>query len=94
MIIANATSATDEAATMRNEQCSLCFGVLEVRELAPCEDCGGDPQQIEHFRVGKHTHQRFEVLADLELTFRRDLKSMAPSFSRVARPSSLWSISK
>ena len=53
---------------MRNEQCPLCFGGLEVREVAPCEECGGDPQEIDHFRQGKHTYQRFEVFAGLELT--------------------------
>ena len=47
---------------MQNEHCPLCFGGLEVREVAPCEECGGDPQEIDHFRQGKHTYQRFETI--------------------------------
>ena len=51
----------------------------------------GRPQEIEHFRVGKHTYQRFEVFADLELTlcnFRMlDFGSYDPTFFGLPRGS-------
>lgn len=50
-----------------SEQCPLCLGELEVREVAPCDDCGAVPQEIEHFHQGKHTYQRFEIFPGLEL---------------------------
>ena len=52
---------------MPSEQCPICFSPLEVREVAPCDDCGAVPEEIEHFRQGKHTYQRIEVLPGLEL---------------------------
>lgn len=52
---------------MPAEQCPLGFGVLEVREVAPCDECGAEPEELEHFRSGQHTYQRLEVFAGLEL---------------------------
>ena len=52
---------------MLTEQCPLCFSVLETREVAPCDDCGADPTELDHFRLDEHTYQRLEVLAGLEL---------------------------
>jgi hypothetical protein len=40
---------------------------LEVRDVAPCEDCGADPSEIEHFRDGLHTFSEYEVLPGLTL---------------------------
>lgn len=45
----------------RQAQCPECFGPLEVREVAPCFDCGWDPTEIEHFRDGKHVYSELEV---------------------------------
>jgi len=53
---------------MPSEQCPLCFSHLEVRDVAPCHECGAAPEELEHFRQGKHTYQRFEVFSGLELT--------------------------
>ena len=52
---------------MHETHCPLCYGSLEVREVAPCEDCGGDPTEIEHFRRGKHTYSEYEVFPGLKL---------------------------
>lgn len=69
----------------------MCFGPLDVREAAPCDECGGDPEEIEHFRLGKHTYQRFEVFAGLELTLCNfcmvDFGSYDPTFFGLPRGS-------
>jgi hypothetical protein len=76
---------------MANEQCPVCFSVLEVRDVAPCEECGSDPQEIEHFQQGKHTYQRLEVFAGLELTLCNfcmvDFASWDPTFFGLPRGS-------
>ena len=46
---------------MSESHCPICFEELEVRDVAPCFDCGWDPTELEHFAVGKHTYM--EVLA-------------------------------
>jgi hypothetical protein len=65
------------------------FWPPQVREVAPCEEGGGDPREIEHFRVRKHTYQRFEVFADLELTLCNfcmlDFGSYDPTFFGLPR---------
>lgn len=53
---------------MQATHCPVCYGELEVRELAPCDDCGAQLQELEHFREGKHTFSIYEVFPDLELT--------------------------
>ena len=42
--------------------CPLCYGELETRDVAPCMDCGWDPQELEHFTAGKHSYAELEVL--------------------------------
>lgn len=42
-------------------QCPICNDVLEVRKLAPCDDCGWDPKEIEDFENDIHTYAEFEV---------------------------------
>lgn len=44
-----------------NPQCPICGEELEVREVAPCDDCGWDPTEIEHFNNHEHTYSEFEV---------------------------------
>lgn len=53
---------------MQETHCPVCCGLLEVRELAPCDDCGGRPTELEHFREGRHTFTIFAVFPGLELT--------------------------
>ena len=51
------------------QYCPICYGELEVRECAPCHDCGGDvPTEIEHLQAHQHTYTTFEVYAGLRLT--------------------------
>src|SRR5690348_16918302 len=51
------------------EQCPICFTELEVRDCAPCDDCGWNvPTEIEHFKEKLHTYTIYEVYQDLRLT--------------------------
>ncbi|MBK7976177.1 MAG: hypothetical protein IPK07_23855 [Deltaproteobacteria bacterium] len=31
----------------------LCFAALEVRDVAPCADCGHDPAELAHLARGR-----------------------------------------
>lgn len=50
------------------EQCPICYHELEVRECAPCDDCGGDPKEINDLRQGIHTYNTYEVYPGFRLT--------------------------
>lgn len=52
---------------MKETHCPLCHAELEVRNVAPCEECGGLPEELEHFREGKHTFTEYEVFPPLKL---------------------------
>ena len=47
------------------EQCPECGEELEVVNIAPCDDCGWDPKEIEHFNSSKHTYARYEVYGSI-----------------------------
>jgi hypothetical protein len=55
-------------AIMQETNCPLCYGELEVRDVAPCDECGAVPQEIEHFAYGKHTYAEYEVFPPLKVT--------------------------
>ncbi len=46
---------------MAESRCPICYGELEVREVTPCFDCGGEPKELEHLAEGKHIYS--EVVA-------------------------------
>lgn len=50
------------------EQCPICYLELEVRDCAPCDDCGWDPKEINHLKQGIHTYNTYEVYKGLRLT--------------------------
>ena len=52
---------------MQETACPLCHGPLEAREVAPCDECGGSSEAIEHFRAGEHTYAEYEVFPGLPL---------------------------
>jgi hypothetical protein len=56
-----------EAAPMKPEQCPLCFSPLEAREVAPCMECGHDPEELRHFAEGKHTYAEYRIFGPLAL---------------------------
>jgi hypothetical protein len=50
------------------DYCPICYTQLEVRECAPCFDCGWDvPAEIEDMQQKKHMYATFEVYAGLRL---------------------------
>jgi hypothetical protein len=53
---------------MQEVQCPLCFSLLEVRDVAPCDECGGSFNEIEDFRQGKHKYRQYEIFPPLRLT--------------------------
>jgi hypothetical protein len=46
---------------MTESQCPVCGGELEVREVAPCFDCGADRGELDDLAEGEHTYA--ELLA-------------------------------
>lgn len=54
---------------MEMEQCPICFGELEVRDCAPCDDCGWNvPTEIEHLNQKIHTYTTYEIYQGIRLT--------------------------
>jgi len=47
---------------MSESHCPLCYSELEVREVAPCYDCGDDPAELVELAEGQHTYDEVEVL--------------------------------
>ncbi len=47
--------------------CPLCHALLEIREVAPCMDCGHLPEEIEHALTGQHTYAEMRIFGDLTL---------------------------
>lgn len=52
---------------MQETHCLLCYAELETRDVAPCAECGSDPQELEHFAAGKHGYAEYEVFPRLRL---------------------------
>ena len=52
---------------MKIEQCPICYSSLEVKEFAPCDDCGGLEQEINHFKGGSHKYNVYEIYNGLKL---------------------------
>jgi len=52
---------------MQETHCPLCHDLLEVREVAPCEDCGGDPKELSDFRRQIHQYNEYEIFPGLRL---------------------------
>jgi len=52
---------------MKIEQCPICYSNLEVKKFAPCDDCGGLEQEINHFRDGVHKYNVYEIYNGLKL---------------------------
>jgi len=52
---------------MKETHCPLCYETLEIRDVAPCEECGGDPDELRHFRGGEHSYAEYEVFPGLNL---------------------------
>lgn len=74
---------------MQESHCPLCYCELEVRDVAPCDECGALPQELEHFRAGKHSYAEYEVFPPLTLTLCNfcdvDFGSTDPTFFGLPR---------
>jgi hypothetical protein len=46
---------------MAETHCPLCYGPLEVRDVAPCYDCGHDSKELDHLAEGRHTYAEMRV---------------------------------
>jgi hypothetical protein len=52
---------------MSEDYCPICYSELEVRDVAPCMDCGHRPEEIEHTLAGRHTYAEMRIFDDLSL---------------------------
>ena len=69
---------------MGNEDCPLCGAAMEVRNVAPCEECGGDPESIDRFGARDQTYHLVRVFGGSELILctgcMLDFGSLDPNF--------------
>ena len=79
---------------MQEVRCPLCFGPLEVRNVAPGDECGGSPVEIEHFQQRRHTFRKYEIFQPLRLIFCNfcdvDFASFDPTFFGLPQKSEDW----
>jgi hypothetical protein len=72
---------------MSESHCPICDAELETREVAPCYDCGHDPEELVHLAEGRHTYDEIEALgvrAVLRDFCQSDFSSYDPTY--FARP--------
>lgn len=50
------------------EQCPICSTELEVRDCAPCHDCGWDEKKLKDFQPDKHVYTTYDIYKGLQLT--------------------------
>src|SRR5262245_9208246 len=53
---------------MKETNCPLCYGPLEIRNVAPCDMCGAIPEELEHARQNVHDYNQYELFPGLMLT--------------------------
>jgi hypothetical protein len=47
---------------MSESHCPICYAPLETRAVAPCYDCGHDPEELVHLAECRHTYDEVETL--------------------------------
>jgi hypothetical protein len=52
---------------MNESNCPVCYTPLEVRDVAPCFDCGAFEHEIEHALAGKHKYAEWLLLGEIKL---------------------------
>jgi hypothetical protein len=74
---------------MQESYCPLCYSELEVRDVAPCDECGAQPEELTHFAAGKHSFMEYEIFPPLKLTLCNfcdvDFGSSDPTFFGLPR---------
>ena len=51
------------------QQCPICFNPLDVRDVAPCWDCGALPEELDECLKGEHEYSEWEVFPGLRVVF-------------------------
>lgn len=46
---------------MSESNCPICYAALDVRDVAPCWDCGADPAELSHLAEGRHKYAEFLI---------------------------------
>ncbi len=49
---------------MAEPSCPICYAPLEVRDVAPCYDCGWVPAELKHLAQGIHTYDEVQVFGE------------------------------
>ena len=74
---------------MQVTYCPLCYEPLEVRDVAPCMDCGHDPAEVEQARAGKHSYAECQVFGGLSVVLcdfcQVDFSSYDPTYFGLPR---------
>jgi len=74
---------------MQHTHCPLCGAELEVRDVAPCAERGGQPQELDHFGDGRHTYAEMRIFGNLSLVLcdfcQVDFGSFDPQFFGLPR---------
>lgn len=52
---------------LRYTHCPECQSELEVRDVAPCAECGHVEHEIEHALTGRHTFAEMRIFGDLSV---------------------------
>jgi hypothetical protein len=64
--------------------CPLCSTLLEIREVAPCADCGHLSEEIDHFLKHQHTYDEVKLFGRFILVLcdfcQADFPSYDPSY--------------
>lgn len=62
--------------------CGQCGSPMNMREIAPCIDCGGDPKEVEHLKSGLHSYSKHELFNGETICdfCEADLPSTDPTF--------------
>lgn len=49
---------------MAASKCPICYAPLELRDVAPCFDCGADPAELLHLSRGLHTYDEVQTFGE------------------------------
>ena len=77
-------SSVEDWLDMNRDYCPLCHSPLEIRDVAPCMECGHRPEEIEHALTGQHTYTEQRIFGTLTLILcdfcEADFGSFYPEF--------------
>ena len=69
---------------MSEDYCPFCYTSLEVKDVAPCMDCGALEEELDHALKGKHTYAEMRIFDNLILVLCNfcmlDFGSYAPTY--------------